>query len=96
MIPTSVDEKVEAAKMMAEKLSRAKGPCAFLIPIGVAPEGIRKLGFEDPMGVAAFRRELKKRLKPNVKVVEIESSSDDPQFTMEAVKLLDEISKEIA
>jgi hypothetical protein len=43
------------------------------------------------MGVAAFREELKKWLKPKVKVVEVASSSDDPQFTMEAVKLLDEL-----
>jgi uncharacterized protein (UPF0261 family) len=91
MVPTSVEEKVEAAKMMAEKLNRAKGPCAFLIPTGEPPAGIRKLGFEDPMGVAAFREELKKWLKPKVKVVEVASSSDDPQFTMEAVKLLDEL-----
>jgi uncharacterized protein (UPF0261 family) len=93
MISSSVEEKVAAAKLMVDKLNRAKGPAAVIIPLKPSL-GLTKLGAQDPKGLEALRKELRTNLKPAVKLVELEASPDDLEFALEVVNLLDEMMEQ--
>ena len=45
----------------------------------------------DPDGVRAFGDVLKRALKPDIRIVELDASNDDPEFADEAIRLLDEM-----
>jgi len=92
------DEKIEVAKLMAERLNKAKGPAALLIPL----KGFSKMEQEggphyDPESQERFIEFLKKNLNPDVvKLIELDAHINDPAFSERAVALLDEMMKEAA
>jgi uncharacterized protein (UPF0261 family) len=105
---TSIEERAAVGRLIAEKLNRAKGPAAVVIPY----KGYRHshgleaaVDFEDldsfhkaimtpEEGVDAFRRAIMENVNPNVKVVTLENSGiNDREFTDTVVRLFDDMMK---
>ena len=76
-----------------EKLNRARGPTAIVIPLIGWIEGDRhpKSPFHDSEGGRAFSQALKSKLKPEVKVIEVDAHINDPLFSETILRLFDEI-----
>ena len=87
---TTTEEKMKVASIMAKKLNQLMGPTALILTTKSSPAVIAH-GMSDPDGVRAFGEVLKRALKPDIKVVELDASNDDPEFADEAIRLLDEM-----
>ena len=87
---TTTEEKVKVAKLMAEKLNRLTGPTALILTTRSSP-AIVGHGMSDPDGIRVFGEVIKGLLKPGIKIVELDTSSDDPEFADVATRLLDEM-----
>lgn len=90
MIFTDRVERLEAARILVEKLNRTTGPTAVVLPLKPA-WGVSKYGVDDPEGNALYQKVLKENLKPEVKVIEVDATQDDPKFSDQVVRLIDEI-----
>jgi len=94
-VATTKEEKVKAGKLIAEKLNKAKGPTAVIIP--TVPDkkaqlpGLNRL--YDPEGMEALRKVLKSNLKPDIKVIEVESGINEPPFIEKLLELFDEMTQ---
>jgi uncharacterized protein (UPF0261 family) len=94
-VATTKEEKVKAGRLIAEKLNKAKGPTAVIIP--VVPDkrtqlpGLNRLW--DLEGMKALSKVLKSNLKPNIKVIEVESGINEPLFIEKLLELFDEITQ---
>ena len=94
VVMTTTKEKARLGKLVAQKLNRATGPTAMLIPTQGFDESDKPGGpFYDPEGRRAFVTALKRHIKPRVKVVELDAHINDPEFAHEAVTILDDMMK---
>ena len=94
VVMATAKEKARLGKLVAQKLNRATGPTAVLIPIqGFAESDRPGQAFYDPEGRRAFVTALKRHIKPRVKVVELDAHINDPAFAQEAVTILDDMMK---
>jgi uncharacterized protein (UPF0261 family) len=94
VVMATTKEKARLGKLVAQKLNRATGPTAMLIPTQGFVEADRPGGiFYDPEGRSAFITALKSHIKPGVKVVELDAHINDPEFSREAVTILDDMMK---
>ena len=76
-------------KIIAEKLNWAKDPFTFIMPLkGVSFIDTEGQPFYDAETDAAFLRSLKSTLADKVKLVEMDTDINDPQFAVKAVDLL--------
>jgi uncharacterized protein (UPF0261 family) len=81
-----------AAQVMAERLNQAIGPVKVLLPLKVWSEADKKGGpLYDPQADRAFDEEIKKRLKPQIEVLEVDAHLNDPPYAETAVALLEEM-----
>lgn len=88
------DELMINARTVATKLNKAKGPVKFFIPLRgfsgwEAPGSI----LYDPHEDMIFVNELKRCLKPEVEVIEIDANLEDEQFAQALVDGFDELFK---
>ena len=90
MLFTTKEDKLEAAKILSEKLNRATGPTAVVLPLKPFAS-VSQYGIEDPEGDRLFREELKGNLKPGIKVVEVDATQEDAEFSEQIVNLVDEM-----
>jgi uncharacterized protein (UPF0261 family) len=91
-VKSSKEEKVKTGKLMVEKLNKAKGPTALVIPIQGFSAWDKPGGFSyDPEGREAFRKTLRKNLKPEVRVVELDAHINDIAFSDEVMRLFDQM-----
>jgi uncharacterized protein (UPF0261 family) len=83
-------EMMEFAKMIGEKLNRAKGPTYVLIPKKGWSEA-DKPGMElfDPKTDQIFVEALRKIIHPNIPIEEMDVHISDPGFALRAVEILD-------
>lgn len=94
VVMATTKEKARLGKLVAQKLNRATGPTAVLIPTQGFVESDRPGGaFYDPEGRRAFITALKTHVEPRVKVVELDAHINDPAFAQEAVTILDDMMK---
>jgi uncharacterized protein (UPF0261 family) len=83
--------------LMAEKLNMAKGPTAVVLPLqGMGPNPITSFTSpeaeaESRKGWAGFRRSIKRKLRPEIKYIEIDVTFNDPLYTNTVLKLFDEM-----
>jgi len=93
IVAGKTEDKKEVGALVAEKLNKAKGPTAVVIPLIGWIEGDRhpKSPFHDPEGGRAFSQALKSKLKPEVKVIEVDAHINDPLFSETILRLFDEI-----
>ena len=91
-VKSSQEEKAKAGRLMAEKLNKAKGPTAVVIPVRGFSAWDKPGAFSyDPEGREAFRRTLRKYIKPGVKVVELDAHINDKAFSDEVMRLFDQM-----
>lgn len=83
-------ERVAAAREVAEKLMQAKSPTTFIMPLKGIDEWDKEGGpFRDSDGLAAFAGEIRRLLKPPVKLIEIDAHINDAQFTDTVLAVFD-------
>ena len=83
------------AKTVAEKLNKAKGPVKFIIPEkGWSTLSVEGKTLYDPDDDKILVDELKKHLKPEVEVRNVETHLNTPEFAKIIVETFDEMMKE--
>lgn len=89
MVRTTHEEMITIGRVMAEKLNKAVGPTVVIIPLGgfcmYCHEGE---ALHDPEGDKIFIASLKKHLKSQIQVVEVDAHINDPVFAQTAVSFL--------
>jgi len=92
---TTADELRLVAKTVAEKLNKAKGPVTFIIPEkGWSTLSVEGQTLYDPDDDKVLVDELKKHLKPEIEVRNVEAHLNTPEFAMALVEAFDEMMKE--
>ena len=89
LMRTTAEETAELGKIMARKLSEAKGPTTVLIPTqGVS--AIDKTGqpFDSPKARDAWRENLKAHIGDNVTVIEMDVHINDDEFAAKLAETL--------
>lgn len=96
LIRLNKEEMSLVGETMVEKLNKAIGPTAVIIPRrGLSDYGKGWEEFYDEEADVAFFDILKKRLKPDIKVVEIDAKINDKLFAERAIDLLDELMHKV-
>ena len=91
-IRLSPGELKEVAAVFAEKLNPAKGPVVILIPRkGWSAADLPGNDTHDPAEDQLFTQVLREKLRPDVKIVEVDANMEDPEFAAEVVKTALEI-----
>jgi len=91
-IRLSKDEMILVGDVMAEKLNRALGPVKVIIPLGGWSSLDRRgTDFYDADLDRVFVDELKKRLKRDIEVKEVDRDLDTPEFAQAIVDAFDEV-----
>jgi uncharacterized protein (UPF0261 family) len=88
------NDKVKVGELVAERLNNATGPTAVVIPMKGWIEGDRhpKSPFHDKEGGEAFSQALKDRLKPGIKVMELDCHINDAIFCDVVLELFDQLT----
>ncbi len=89
LMRTNVEENRQMGEIFARKANAAKGPVAFLIPLG----GVSMLDgdgqpFCDRAADQAMFEAIKKDLRPGIPFVEVDLNINDPKFAAQAVELI--------
>lgn len=80
------------ARVVSEKLNKAKGPVRFLIPLkGWSSLSVQGQTLYDPGADRAFVEELKNTLRPEIGVMELELPLNSPEFAIAVVEAFDEM-----
>ena len=86
------EELKDIAGVYADKLNKAVGPTKFLVPkrgwLSIEKEGS---DFYYPQGIQAFVDGLKRKLKPEIEVREVDANIDDPVFAQAVVAAFEEV-----
>jgi uncharacterized protein (UPF0261 family) len=81
------EELKEVAGVFAEKLNRAKGPVVVLIPQkGWSAADLPGNDTHDPAEDQLFTQVLREQLKPDIKIIEVASNMEDPEFAAAVVE----------
>jgi uncharacterized protein (UPF0261 family) len=89
---TTKEERAELGRVMAEKLNKAIGPTAVIIPKkGFSAADKEGNDWYDPEANLALINALKRELKPEIKLVEVDAHINDKLFAETAAKLLHEL-----
>jgi uncharacterized protein (UPF0261 family) len=91
-IRLSKEEMIMVADTMADKLNKACGPVKVLIPLGGWSSLDRKgTDLYDAELDSAFVDELKKQLKQDIEVKEVDANLEAPEFAQAIVEAFDEV-----
>ncbi len=95
-IRTNAEEVKETARIVGQKLNKSKGPVKFLIPTrGWSNLSVQGADLYDPEVDKVFAPELRKHLKPEIQVIELDTDFNSPEFARAAVDALDELMRAI-
>ncbi|MBA4418880.1 MAG: hypothetical protein C0392_13385 [Syntrophus sp. (in: bacteria)] len=83
------EEVADVANVYAEKLNKAKGPVKFLVPMK-GWLSIEKDAY-NAQAIKGFVDAMRKQLKPEIELREIDANIDDPAFAEAVVKAFDEV-----
>lgn len=84
------EEMIEFARIIGEKLNKAKGPTHVLIPKKGWSEADKPgMDLFDPAANHVFTEELRKNIGPDIPLEEMDAHISDPAFAQRAVELLD-------
>jgi uncharacterized protein (UPF0261 family) len=89
VLRTKKREMGEVGKIMAEKLNKAKGPTAVILPL----KGLSILDkvveeFDDPESNNAFFEALSENLNPEIEIKRVDAHITDTLFAEEAARML--------
>jgi uncharacterized protein (UPF0261 family) len=91
---TNAEERRLVAKAAAEKLNRARGSVKFLVPVrGWSSLSVKEQPLYDPDADRVFVEELKKQLKHEIEVRELDMHLNTPGFAMAVVDAFEEMMK---
>jgi len=94
VLRTKKNEIVEVAKVMAEKLNKARGPTAVILPLkGLSISDKLVKEFYDPEANLTFFDILSKNLKPEIETKEVNAHITDSLFAEEAAEMLYKLMK---
>jgi uncharacterized protein (UPF0261 family) len=89
------DELRDIGKVFAEKLNKAKGPVKFLVPNpGFSSWERPGTKLWDPEGDMLLIEEIKRWLKPEIEVIDINVDINDEEFAQVLVETFDQMMKE--
>ncbi len=89
LVRASKREMMAVARIMARKLNRAIGPVKVVIPLqGFSYPNRKREALYDGEGNLAFIRALKKDLRQNIGVIEVDAHINDPLYAEKAVESL--------
>jgi uncharacterized protein (UPF0261 family) len=92
IVRANKDEMGSLGETMAEKLNKALGPSAVVLPNkGFSPANRRGKPLYDPEADRAFLEVLRRSLKSSVRLVEVDAHINDELFVKQAVGLLCEL-----
>jgi uncharacterized protein (UPF0261 family) len=81
MVRMTLEERETVGRVMAEKLNKATGPTRVLIPLkGFCMYCHPGEPLHDPEGDRMLIESLKKHLKPQIPVLEVDAHINDPEF----------------
>ena len=84
------DERREVARAICDKLSDAKGPVEFLLPMQGCNEWDREgADLHDAEGLAAFCAEMQSACPGNVNLRQLDCHINDPEFSAAALEVFD-------
>lgn len=95
LMRTNLEENREMGRIFAQRANGAKGPVAFFVPLG-GFSMLDKKGepFWDPAANGAFLEMLKRNLRPDIPVYEMDNNVNDDEFARAvAEKMLEFIEK---
>ena len=80
---TTVEENIQIAGFIADKLNQARGPVCVMFPLG-GLSSIDRPGkiFYDPEANRALFSTLRQKLDPKIEIIEDEHHLDDPEFAV--------------
>jgi len=91
------DEMAAVGTIMAEKLNRALGPTALILPMkGLGPAPFlspERLALLDK-GWAAFRDNIKSKLDPRIKYIEMDTTFNDASYIKAVLEVFDEMMQQ--
>ncbi len=86
----NAEERVAAARSIADKLMAAKSPTAFIMPLKGIDEWDKAGGpFNDDEGLSAFAATIRERVRPPVTLVELDAHINDPAFAKAVLEIFD-------
>ncbi|MGO9274937.1 MAG: Tm-1-like ATP-binding domain-containing protein [Terriglobia bacterium] len=89
LMRTTPEECAELGRITAEKLNRARGPVAFLMPLrGVSAIDAAGLPFWWPEADSSYLDALKANLHPRVRLLEVDAHINDESFARSAADSL--------
>jgi len=92
LMRTNIEENRRMGEVFAQKANAAKGPVAFLIPLrGVSILDGDDQPFCDREADNAMFEAIRKNLKPDIPVVEMDLNINDPAFARQAVQMMQEL-----
>jgi uncharacterized protein (UPF0261 family) len=95
LVDTTAEELKLIAATFAEKLNNAQGRIKFLYPgQGFCSQDKEGLALWNPDGNPVFLAELKKNLRPDIPVIEVDAHINDDEFAMVAFEQLLEVMGE--
>jgi uncharacterized protein (UPF0261 family) len=92
LINTTSEELKTIAATFAEKLNKAKGKVKFLYPgKGFCSQDKEGLALWNPEGNPIFLTELKRKLRPDIPIIEVDAHINDDEFAWVAFEQLLEV-----
>jgi uncharacterized protein (UPF0261 family) len=89
LMRTDVDESRRLGEIIAEKLNMSKGPVTVLIPLkGVSMIDAHGGPFWWPEADQALNDALKRNLRPDIPVIEMDNNINDPEFAARCAETL--------
>lgn len=89
LMRTTTEEMAELGRIMARKLSEARGPTTVLIPMqGLSAIDKTAQPFDSPEARAAWRENLKANIGSNVTVIEMDAHINDDEFATRLAETL--------
>jgi uncharacterized protein (UPF0261 family) len=87
----TADERVQAAETIANKLMKANGSTAFIMPLQGIDEWDKEGGpFRDEEGLKAFAATIRRLVRQPVRLVEIDAHINDKAFADTVLSIFDE------
>ena len=89
LMRTTPEECAQLGRILADKLNASTGPVTVLLPLrGISVISAPGQPFHDPVADEALFSTLKRRLRPDIPVIELEVNINDPAFAAACVETL--------
>jgi uncharacterized protein (UPF0261 family) len=89
-VTMTAEERRAAARAVADKLARAAGPVAFVLPLrGIEQWDRPGEALHDPEGLSAFVDEVRRTVRAPVELVEVDAHINDAAFVDAVLEVFD-------